>query len=171
MICIVEITIHTDGSCIKRSGPGGYCGILKTGRKKVGTIYGGVLSTNNNRMELSAVVKSLEALCKIKNGQLIAVRVYSDSTYVIDGFHSWLVEWKRNDWLKYDGTVIKNDDIWRKAADLLEFFESVEFNWIKGHVSNKNNGNNECDRIAKQMAQMAKDKKKNFHKVDLPKEI
>ena len=135
-----KVMLYTDGACSGNPGPGGYCAILIFGpHKKV--ISGSECNTTNNRMELSAVIKGLEALLRS-----CEVTVVSDSKYVCDAINqNWLTSWKAKGWKKSDGKPVLNPELW-KELDLLLAKHKVTFQWIKGHAGHP--FNEECDRIA-----------------------
>lgn len=135
-----NVMIYTDGACSGNPGPGGYCAILKIGEyEKI--ISGSEKETTNNRMELSAVIKGLEALKRPCN-----VTVVSDSKYVCDAINSnWLVAWKRRNWKKSNNSPVLNPDLWQKLDNLLRI-HTVKFIWVKGHAGHPEN--ERCDKIA-----------------------
>ena len=134
-----KIDIFTDGSCLGNPGAGGWCAILRyKGHEKI--LKGGEKQTTNNRMELLAVIKALEALkepCEID--------LYSDSTYVLKGLNEWL-----EGWIKKDFKKVKNVDLWKKYLDVSKKHK-ININWVKGHSGHTEN--EICDKIAKEEAQ------------------
>lgn len=134
------VDIYTDGACSGNPGVGGYCAILMyNGAEKV--VSGYELETTNNRMELLAVIKGLEAL-----KETCIVNVYSDSQYVVDAFlQNWVFSWQQNGWKTAGKKAVKNPDLWLK---LLELYgkHKVTFIKVKGHSDNE--FNNRCDKIA-----------------------
>ena len=129
------VEIYTDGSCLKNPGPGGWGAVLiYNGIEK--EMSGGERDTTNNRMELTAAIKSLEALkvpCKVK--------MTTDSKYLCDGMgKGWAVSWKKKGWRKSDNTPALNPDLWQKMLDLCE----------KGHAGHKYN--ERCDEMAQSEA-------------------
>lgn len=135
-----EITIYTDGSSRGNPGPGGYGTVMiyKQFKKELGE---GFRRTTNNRMELLAVIKGLEAI-KEPGWNVL---VYSDSKYVVDAVDKgWVFDWEKK---YFKGK--KNEDLWRKF--LHEYRKhKVRFQWVKGHAGNP--GNERCDEIATQCA-------------------
>lgn len=167
----MEITINTDGSCIKKRGVGGFCCIVKNGKNRIGTIRGGLYNNrhkNNNSMELTAVIESLMMLSKMKNSNQMTITIYSDSSYVVDGYNIWLNEWIKNKWLKDDGKPIQNLELWENLSKLIYMFNDTKIVWIK---RNSNNTCIECDRTARSMARTANREKRDFKNHTLPKEI
>ncbi len=144
-----KVTIYTDGACSGNPGPGGYAGILMyNGYEK--TVFGGDENTTNNRMEMLAVINSLNAL-----KEYCEVDLYSDSQYVVDAFNKgWLFAWKAKGWRTANKTEVKNVDLWEELIRLTTKHK-VNFIKVKGHADNEYN--NKCDEIArKQIEQYAK---------------
>ena len=135
-----KVDIYTDGACSGNPGPGGWAAVLVyNGNEKL--ISGGEPSTTNNRMELTAVVTTLEAL---KEG--CDVTLTSDSKYVVDAINQgWLVSWQKKGWKKSDGKPALNVDLWLKLVPQLERHK-VTFVWIKGHDGHPYN--ERCDLAA-----------------------
>ncbi len=134
------VNLYTDGACSGNPGPGGWCAILEyNGVEKV--ICGGEAETTNNRMELLAVIRGLQAL-----KEYCFVELYSDSKYVIDALEKgWAAKWKMNGWKKADKKPALNADLWDQLIDLVTL-HSVHYHWVKGHAENPYN--NRCDQIA-----------------------
>jgi len=134
------VTLYTDGACSGNPGPGGWGAILEyQGREK--ELSGGEESTTNNRMELTAVIRGLQAL-----KESCIVELYSDSKYVIDGLEKgWAVSWRKNGWKKADKKPALNPDLWEILLDLTEKHE-LRYHWVKGHAENPKN--NRCDELA-----------------------
>ena len=130
------IQLYTDGAASGNPGPGGYGVVLVCGtlRKE---LSGGFSRTTNNRMELLAVIKGLEAI-RWENAQ---VDVYSDSTYVVKAVtEGWLEKWIASGWKKK-----KNPDLWQRFVPLWRAHR-VQFHWIKGHAGHPEN--ERCDQLA-----------------------
>lgn len=133
---MAKVTIYTDGSALGNPGAGGYGVVLMSGVHRKELSQGYILTTNN-RMELLAVIKGLEALKK----EGCEVTVYSDSKYVVDAVEKgWLWNWVRTGFKDK-----KNSDLWRAFIPLYRTHD-VKFVWIKGHNDNKEN--ERCDRLA-----------------------
>ena len=134
------VTLYTDGACSGNPGPGGWGAILEfMGHEK--ELSGGESSTTNNRMELTAVIRGLEAL-----KEPCIVELYSDSKYVIDGLSKgWAVSWRKNGWKKADKKPALNPDLWEKLLNLIEKHQ-LHYHWVKGHADNPYN--NRCDGLA-----------------------
>lgn len=140
MVKIKEVTIYTDGACSGNPGPGGYGTILIYGphQKELSGAYD---NTTNNRMELMAVIKGLEAL-----KEPCQVTVYSDSRYIVDAMNKgWVTRWQARGWMRNKKERAKNIDLWQRILDLTEK-HSIKWMWVKGHASNKYN--NRCDQLA-----------------------
>ena len=134
------VTIYTDGACSGNPGPGGWGAILEyMGHEK--ELSGGEKNTTNNRMELTAVIKALQAL-----KEPCTVELYSDSKYVIDALEKgWAVSWRKRGWIKSDKKPALNPDLWEILLNLVETHD-VRYHWVKGHASNPKN--NRCDELA-----------------------
>ena len=135
-----NITIYTDGACSGNPGPGGWGAILEwKGVEK--ELSGGEGDTTNNRMELTAVIRALQAL-----KEPCAVDLYTDSKYVCDAvLKGWVYGWKKNGWRKADKKPALNVDLWETLLPLLSHHE-VTWHWVKGHAENEKN--NRCDKLA-----------------------
>ena len=139
MIDIVEI--YTDGACRGNPGPGGWGVWLKRrGAKK--ELFGGEQETTNNRMELMAAIQALEALNKP-----CAVKLYSDSKYVLQGITEWMVNWKKRGWKTAAKKPVKNEDLWRRLDAVMQNHQ-IDWTWVKGHSGNT--GNDKADQLANQ---------------------
>lgn len=134
------VTLYTDGACSGNPGPGGWAAILIYGDYKK-EISGGEPDTTNNRMELTGVIKGLQAL-----NQPCVVELYSDSKYVIDALEKgWAEGWRKRGWVKADKKPALNPDLWEELLRLCEY-HTVNLHWVKGHASNPMN--NRCDELA-----------------------
>ena len=134
------VTLYTDGACSGTPGPGGWGAILSyAGMEK--ELSGGEESTTNNRMELTAVIRGLQAL-----KEPCIVELYSDSKYVIDALEKgWAVLWRKNGWRKADKKPALNPDLWETLLALTEMHK-LHYHWVKGHAENEYN--NRCDQMA-----------------------
>lgn len=134
------IEIYTDGACSGNPGPGGWAAILRFNKTEK-ELSGGEKNTTNNRMELTAVIKGLEAL-----KYPCIVKLTTDSKYVCDAINQrWVYSWRDNGWRKKDKKPALNQDLWQQLLDLLEIHK-VEFIWVKGH--NDHPENERCDKLA-----------------------
>ena len=133
------IEIYTDGACKGNPGVGGWGALLESAGK-VRELYGGEPLTTNNRMELTAVIRALQALkrpCR--------VRLHTDSKYVQLGIGQWIHGWKKNGWRTSDKKPVKNADLWREL-DEVAAPHTVEWVWVKGHAGHE--GNERADALA-----------------------
>lgn len=133
------IDIYTDGACKGNPGAGGWGVLLESGSHRK-ELHGGEPGTTNNRMELTAVIRALEALKRSSR-----VRIHTDSQYVQKGITAWIHNWKRRDWRTADKKPVKNIDLWRRLDELAQDHE-VEWIWVKGHAGHP--GNERADELA-----------------------
>jgi ribonuclease HI len=127
-----SVEIFTDGACRGNPGPGGWGVILRAGTREK-ELWGGEAATTNNRMELTAVIRALEALKRPSR-----VNVHTDSQYVQKGISEWIHTWKRKGWKTADRKPVKNDDLWRRLDELRTQHE-VEWHWVRGHAGHPEN--------------------------------
>jgi ribonuclease HI len=133
------IEIYTDGACRGNPGPGGWAALLLLGEHER-EISGAEALTTNNRMELTAVIRALEALKRP-----VQARVYTDSEYVRRGVTEWLAAWKVRGWRTADRKPVKNQDLWQRL-DELRAPHHIEWHWVPGHAGVP--GNERVDRLA-----------------------
>ena len=134
------VTIYTDGACSGNPGPGGGGAVLKYGEYEK-ELSGGEAMTTNNRMELTGVIRALEAL-----KEPCTVELWSDSKYVIDGLSKgWAASWKKRGWVKSDKKPALNPDLWDRLLTLTARHE-MRYHWVRGHADNAYN--NRCDALA-----------------------
>ena len=133
------VEVYADGACKGNPGPGGW-GVLMIAGSRERELHGGEPATTNNRMELTAVIRALEAL---PHGS--RVRLYTDSQYVQKGMKEWIHDWKRRGWRTADKKPVKNDDLW-KYLDELARNHKVEWHWVRGHDGHP--GNERADALA-----------------------
>jgi ribonuclease HI len=137
---VKKVTIYTDGGCTPNPGPGGYGIVLIYGEQRR-ELSGGYRSTTNNRMELTAAIRGLQAL-----KEPCDVTLFSDSQYVVNGItKGWARTWKSKGWIKSDKRPAENIDLWEDLLNLCET-HTVRFEWIRGH--NGRAENECCDRLA-----------------------
>lgn len=129
------LTIYTDGACSGNPGPGGW-GVVFVQNKKHATLHGGDAHTTNNRMEMLAAIEALK--CVLKETTIKKVEMYTDSRYLMDGITSWIIKWKKNDWMTSTKKPVKNKDLWIELDTLLTNIQ-VEWHWVKGHRGDKYN--------------------------------
>jgi ribonuclease HI len=133
------VDIFTDGACRGNPGPGGWGAILRADGKEK-ELWGGEADTTNNRMELTAVIRALEALKRPSR-----LRVYTDSQYVQKGISEWVHSWKRRGWRTADKKPVKNVDLWTRLDELAALHD-IEWHWVKGHAGHLEN--ERADRLA-----------------------
>ncbi len=135
-----EVIVYTDGACSGNPGPGGWGCVLIYGEHRK-EMSGGEKETTNNRMELTAAIRALEAL-----NVPCSVDLYSDSAYLVNAFEQgWLSNWVKRGWIKADKKPVENIDLWKRILELVNMHKVV-FHKVKGHASNKEN--NRCDELA-----------------------
>ena len=133
------IEIYTDGACRGNPGPGGWAALLRKGEHER-EISGAEPHTTNNRMELTAVIRALEALKRP-----VRARVYTDSEYVRRGVSEWLPAWKARGWRTAERKPVKNQDLWQRL-DELNAGHRIEWRWVRGHSGVPDN--ERVDRLA-----------------------
>ena len=126
------IVVFTDGAAKGNPGPGGWGVVLRSGARER-ELSGGEPLTTNNRMELLAAIRGLEALKKPSRVQL-----YTDSIYVRDGITKWIHAWRRNGWRTADRKPVKNAELWRELIDAAAPHQ-IEWHWVKGHSGHAEN--------------------------------
>lgn len=126
------VQIFTDGACKGNPGPGGWGALLRTGVRER-ELFGGEGHTTNNRMELLAVIRALEALRRP-----CSVEVYTDSEYVRKGITTWLASWQRRGWKTAAGKPIKNRDLWEALAEAASRHD-IRWHWVRGHDGHPEN--------------------------------
>lgn len=134
--------IYTDGSCLGNPGRGGW-GVVSDDFK----LSGKESNTTNNVMEMTAILKALEE-CHKRNIQEVCI--FTDSQYVKNGISSWIINWKKNDWLTSTGTVVKNKELWIAIDEVRHSLSKVEWKWVKAH--NGDPKNEEVDKLAYEAA-------------------
>lgn len=127
-----KIEAHTDGACLGNPGPGGWAALLRYGTHER-ELHGGEAQTTNNRMELMAAIRALEAL-----SEPCQVALHTDSRYVQQGISEWLSGWRRRGWRTAGGDPVKNQDLWQRL-DEARTQHQVEWRWVKGHAGDPDN--------------------------------
>ena len=127
-----KVELFTDGACSGNPGPGGWGAILRFGEVEK-EISGGDPATTNNRMELMAAIRALEALKRPS-----AVTIHTDSRYLMDGVTKYLARWKTNGWKTADKKPVKNVDLWQ-ALEVAAEPHHVSWRWVKGHSDHVEN--------------------------------
>jgi ribonuclease HI len=137
---VSTVVIFTDGACRGNPGPGGWGALLwMEGAEK--ELWGGEKNTTNNRMELTAVIRALEALKRP-----VAARVHTDSQYVQKGISEWIRNWKKNGWRTAEKKPVKNADLWQRLDEVSSRHE-IAWIWVKGHAGHP--GNERADQLAR----------------------
>ncbi|MBQ60707.1 MAG: ribonuclease HI [Gammaproteobacteria bacterium] len=126
------VEIFTDGACRGNPGPGGW-GVLLRFNDHEKELWGGEALTTNNRMELLAAIRSLEAL-KTK----CRVELTTDSEYVRQGITNWIHNWKKRGWKTASKKPVKNQDLWQMLDELTSNFD-IQWHWVKGHSGHREN--------------------------------
>lgn len=143
-----HVDIYTDGACSGNPGPGGWGAVLVYGERER-ELSGGEAHTTNNRMELTAAIRALEAL-----REPCDVLLTTDSKYLCDGLDKkWAEGWRRRGWKKSDGSPALNPDLWERLLSLCSTHR-VTLSWIRGHAGHKYN--ERCDRLAVAAAEQFK---------------
>ena len=133
------VEVFSDGACKGNPGPGGWGALLRYGTDEK-ELWGGEADTTNNRMELMAVIRALEALTRPSQ-----VRVTTDSQYVKQGVTAWMARWKRNGWRTADRKPVKNRDLWERLDKATSRHE-LQWQWVRGHRGHPEN--ERADRLA-----------------------
>ncbi len=133
------VEVYADGACRGNPGPGGW-GVLLRAKGVEKELFGGEPHTTNNRMELTAVIRALEALKR-----RCTIRVYTDSQYVQKGISEWISSWKRRGWRTAAKKPVKNVDLWQRLDALVGTHE-IEWHWVRGHSGH--DGNERADALA-----------------------
>ena len=139
-----RIIIWADGGCRgnqHETNIGGWGSIMKY-QDKVKEIYGGEKNTTNNKMEITACIKSLEAI----QTKHIPIEFYCDSAYVVNAMNDWITGWLKNNWRKSNKKPVENKELWQRLIELKDQQSSVKFLKVKGHSDNE--GNNRADELA-----------------------
>jgi ribonuclease HI len=134
------VLIHTDGACVPNPGPGGWGAVLRHGDHELELCGGEPGTTTNNRMELTAPIRALEALKRP-----LTVHLHTDSTYVRNGITKWVAGWARNGWQTAAKQPVKNVDLWQRLQVLCDEHQ-VQWFWVKGHAGDE--FNERADRLA-----------------------
>jgi ribonuclease HI len=140
---LTQVEIATDGACKGNPGPGGWGALLRVGKTER-ELSGGENPTTNNRMELTAAIRALEALkrpCR--------VTLSTDSRYVMDGLTKWIHGWRKNGWRTADKKPVKNAELWQELVAAAEPHR-IEWKWVKGHAGHPDN--ERADKLASDAA-------------------
>jgi ribonuclease HI len=134
-----SVEIFTDGACKGNPGPGGWGAVIRSGGREK-ELSGGEPLTTNNRMELLAAIRALEALKRP-----CEVALWTDSIYVRDGITKWIHGWRRNGWKTADRKPVKNAELWQALLDAAAPHQ-IDWRWVKGHAGHPEN--ERADRLA-----------------------
>lgn len=127
------VEIFTDGACRGNPGPGGWGVLLRyNGHEK--ELYGALINTTNNQMELTAAIEGLNAITRS-----CEVRVVTDSQYVKNGITSWIINWRQRNWRGANGRAIKNQELWQQLDMAVARHKKVTWDWVKGHSGHPEN--------------------------------
>ncbi len=126
------VEMYTDGACRGNPGKGGWGVLLRYGEAEK-ALYGGEKLTTNNRMELTAVIKGLEALTKS-----CRIKITTDSKYVLQGVTEWMPNWKKRNWRTANKKPVLNVELWQQLDELVAQHE-IEWDWVKGHSGHPEN--------------------------------
>ncbi|MBL41892.1 MAG: ribonuclease HI [Rhodospirillaceae bacterium] len=137
---MAKYKVYTDGACSGNPGPGGWGAVIIC-EDRVDEISGYDKNSTNNRMELQAVIKSLQYLDTEEE-----LEIFTDSTYVMNGITKWIMNWKKNNWLNSSKKPVKNEDLWRRL-DTLSAEKKIIWKWVKGHSGDK--WNDKADFLAR----------------------
>ena len=129
---MTAVDIFTDGACSGNPGPGGWGALLRYGGTER-ELCGGEAATTNNRMELLAAIRAIEALKRPST-----VRLHTDSTYLRDGITRWIAGWKASGWKTAAKKPVKNVDLWQRL-DAAAALHDIEWRWVKGHAGHPDN--------------------------------
>ncbi|MEM9171987.1 MAG: ribonuclease HI [Pseudomonadota bacterium] len=133
------VVIYTDGACRGNPGPGGWGVLMQYGDHEK-TLQGGESDTTNNRMELTAAIRALEALKRPCD-----VRLFTDSVYVRNGITQWVAAWKARGWMTSSKKPVANRDLWEQL-DTMAGTHRIDWRWVKGHAGDP--GNERADALA-----------------------
>ena len=126
------VEMYTDGACRGNPGKGGWGVLLRYGDAER-SLHGGEALTTNNRMELTAVIKGLEALTKPCN-----VSITTDSKYVLTGITEWIANWKQRGWRTSNKKPVLNVELWKRLDELVDQHQ-IDWTWVKGHTGHPEN--------------------------------
>ena len=139
-----KVEMFTEGACKGNPGPGGWAAILRW-QDNERELNGAEPDTTNNRMELMAAIKGLDALTRP-----MTVDLHTDSRYVMNGVQDWMPRWKANGWKTASKKPVANQDLWQQLDAALAH-HTVHWHWVKGHAGNPLN--ERCDVLARSAAE------------------
>ncbi|MGI8944143.1 MAG: ribonuclease HI [Qipengyuania sp.] len=141
-----RVELFTDGACKGNPGPGGWGALLRMGKREK-ELSGGEIDTTNNRMEMTAAIRGLNALT-----ERCEVDLYTDSKYLIDGITKWIEGWQRRGWKNASKKPVRNADLWHELIDA-SARHTIRWHWVKGHSGHVEN--DRVDRLASDAAEAA----------------
>ena len=141
-----KIRIYTDGGCSGNPGPGAWAYILLDPREE-NRDAGFRAETTNNRMELQAVIESLQAVRKRPDAASARIELFTDSQYVKNGISEWIHNWIKNGWKTRSKQPVKNQDLWKQLWNLSSAV-SIQWRWLQGHAGDPYN--EACDRLVQE---------------------
>ncbi|HEY7805678.1 MAG TPA: ribonuclease HI [Croceibacterium sp.] len=141
-----RVEIFTDGACKGNPGPGGWGALLRMGRHEK-ELAGSDPATTNNRMEMTAVIRALEALI-----EPCEILLHSDSRYVIDGMTKWIHGWQKKGWVNSSKKPVRNEDLWHELIEAAAR-HTITWQWVKGHDGHIEN--ERVDKLASDAASAA----------------
>jgi len=127
-----KVEIFTDGACRGNPGPGGW-GVLLRFKETEKSLYGGEAETTNNRMELMAAIKGLQAITRPSK-----IILTTDSKYVMHGITEWMINWKKRGWKTANRKPVKNVDLWVQLDEEIQQHD-IDWKWVKGHSGHREN--------------------------------
>jgi ribonuclease HI len=139
-----RVELFTDGACKGNPGPGGWAALLRMGKYEK-ELSGGESDTTNNRMEMTAVIRGLEALI-----EPCEVSIHTDSKYVMDGMTKWVDGWQKHGWKNASKQPVRNKDLWHELIEAAGRHR-VEWTWVRGHDGHVEN--ERVDRLASDAAE------------------
>jgi len=139
-LALKEAILYTDGACRGNPGPGGWGAVISFGGKEK-SISGACAHTTNNRMELTAAIKALDAIDANSS-----IKIWTDSKYVQNGITQWIKGWKKNNWRSSTGKPVKNIELWQELDSACSRHFEVKWHWVKGHSGDP--ANERADRLA-----------------------
>ena len=139
-----HVQIFTDGACKGNPGPGGWGALLRLGQHEK-LLSGGEAHTTNNRMEMTAAIRALEALV-----EPCEVDLHTDSRYLIDGITKWVLGWQKRGWLNASKKPVRNAELWHALIELAAK-HTVRWHWVRGHSGHPEN--ERVDRLASEAAE------------------
>jgi ribonuclease HI len=136
-----KVTIYSDGGSDPNPGIGGWAALLRYGRHEK-VLSGNDPSSTNNRMELTAAIRALEALKRPST-----IEFHTDSEYLRKGITEWIEVWAAKEWKTKGGKRVSNVDLWQRLWPLVKRHD-IDWHWVKGHAGDPLN--ERVDALARQ---------------------